>query len=126
MPQSRSLTEPPDEDPGGLGQSRTLKGRLRRGFGKTDSDGASWSKVHIAGGDADFALDPAPAGADPEGAQRGTVGEGEAERGLLPGRTTTPGSPLVSRRPCRRIPSSPAASQRSTSPRCPSTPTGLS
>jgi hypothetical protein len=73
MPRSRSFTELPDEDPGGLGQSRSLKGRLRRAFGKTDPDGASWSKVHIAGGDADFALDPAPAGAEPDGAQRGTV-----------------------------------------------------
>jgi len=47
-----------------------------------DNSGASWSKVHIAGGDADFALDPAPAGAGTDRAQRGTDGEGEAERGL--------------------------------------------
>ncbi|WP_333769315.1 plasmid mobilization relaxosome protein MobC [Streptomyces sp. IBSBF 2435] len=93
MPRSRSLTELPDEDPGGLGQSRSLKGRLRRAFGETDPDGASWSKVHIAGGDADFALDPAPAGADPDGAQRGTVGEGEAERGLFPGQDHDAGQP---------------------------------
>ncbi len=50
-----------------------------------DDSGASWSKVHIAGGDADFALDPAPAGAGLDRAQRGTVGQGEAERGLPPG-----------------------------------------
>ncbi|BBA97856.1 hypothetical protein RVR_3801 [Actinacidiphila reveromycinica] len=56
--------------------SQTVTGR---------SDGASWSKVHIAGGDADFALVTAPAEAVPDGAQRGTAGEGEAERGLPPG-----------------------------------------
>ncbi|MFJ5608219.1 MobC family plasmid mobilization relaxosome protein [Streptomyces sp. NPDC093221] len=50
-----------------------------------DNGGASWSNVHIAGGDADIALDPAPAGVAPGRAQRGTVGEGEAERGLPPG-----------------------------------------
>jgi hypothetical protein len=48
-----------------------------------DHSGASWSKVHIAGGDADFALDPAPAGAGADRAQRGTGGQGQAERGLL-------------------------------------------
>ncbi|QMU67126.1 plasmid mobilization relaxosome protein MobC [Streptacidiphilus sp. P02-A3a] len=47
--------------------------------------GASWSNLHIAGGDAGIALDPAPAGAGAERAQRGTVGQGQAERGLLPG-----------------------------------------
>lgn len=50
-----------------------------------DNGGASWSKVHIAGGDADFALGPVPAGAGTDRAQRGTVGQREAERGLLLG-----------------------------------------
>lgn len=50
-----------------------------------DSSGASWSNVHIAVGDADIALDPAPEGAGADRAQRGTVGEEKAERGLPPG-----------------------------------------
>ncbi|WP_046507457.1 MobC family plasmid mobilization relaxosome protein [Streptomyces odonnellii] len=48
-----------------------------------DNGGASWGEVHIAGGDAAFALVPAPVGADPGRAQRGTDRAGaEAERGL--------------------------------------------
>lgn len=43
-----------------------------------DNDGASWSKVHIAGGDADFALAAAPGAAGQERQE-------EAERGLPPG-----------------------------------------
>jgi hypothetical protein len=51
-----------------------------------DTSGASWSNVHIAGGDADIALDSAPAGAGSGRAQQGAVGAGEAERGLSSGR----------------------------------------
>ncbi len=48
-----------------------------------DNGGASWGEVHIAGGDAAFALVPAPAGADSVRAQRGTDQQaGEAERDL--------------------------------------------
>ncbi|HEY5834262.1 MobC family plasmid mobilization relaxosome protein [Streptomyces sp.] len=62
----------PQKKPGVFARvSRTLTGH---------SDGASWSKVHIAGGDADFAIVPAPAGTVSDRAR-----EGEAERGLLPG-----------------------------------------
>ncbi|QKW28273.1 plasmid mobilization relaxosome protein MobC [Streptomyces seoulensis] len=47
------------------------------------NSGASWGEVHIAGGDADFALGSAPAGAAQARAQRGTEqGKVEAERGL--------------------------------------------
>ncbi|PJN02516.1 hypothetical protein CG740_15990 [Streptomyces sp. CB01201] len=49
----------------------------------TVNSGASWGEVHIAGGDADFALGPAPAGADQARAQRGSEqGKVEAERDL--------------------------------------------
>ncbi|MFJ2674725.1 plasmid mobilization protein [Streptomyces sp. NPDC087525] len=48
-----------------------------------DTGGASWGEVHIAGGDAAFALVPAQAGANSGRAQRGTDQAGvEAERGL--------------------------------------------
>ncbi|GAA1146335.1 hypothetical protein GCM10009664_13030 [Kitasatospora gansuensis] len=62
-------------------KSRTLKGLWRRPLGhRHHDDGASWGKVHIAVGDADFALDPAPgvAGQDRrEGApDQGNVTEG--------------------------------------------------
>lgn len=47
------------------------------------TSGASWGEVHIAGGDADFALGPAPARAVGVRAQRGTDQEVvEVERGL--------------------------------------------
>lgn len=50
-----------------------------------DNDGASWSKVHIAGGDADFALGPVPRVAGPDRHQGAPDRQEEAERGLLPG-----------------------------------------
>jgi uncharacterized protein (DUF1778 family) len=47
------------------------------------NSGASWGEVHIAGGDADFALGSAPGEADQARAQRGTDhGVVEAERDL--------------------------------------------
>ncbi|MFD7897429.1 plasmid mobilization protein [Streptomyces sp. NPDC059743] len=63
-----------------------------------DNGGASWGEVHIAGGDAAFALVPAPAGADSGRAQRGTDQAGmEAERGLHQGQEppTEPGEPAA-------------------------------
>ncbi|MFC9652351.1 plasmid mobilization relaxosome protein MobC [Streptomyces sp. NPDC056937] len=50
-----------------------------------DNGGASWSKVHIAGGDADFALDPAAGAAGQVRHQVAPGRQEEAERGLLPG-----------------------------------------
>ena len=48
-----------------------------------DNSGASWGEVHIAGGDAVFALVSAPAGADPGPAHgAGTEAGVQAERGL--------------------------------------------
>ncbi|MEU6234178.1 hypothetical protein [Kitasatospora sp. NPDC047058] len=61
---------------------------LSRGGRGQDDDGASWGKVHIAVGDADFALDPAPgvAGQDRrEGApDQAVVTEGSPGQDELP------------------------------------------
>lgn len=83
------LTPNPGQDTGesskSAGKARKLAGLWGRAGNKTDPGGASWSEVHIAGGNADFALDPAPAGAGTDGRQGAPAGAGEAERGLLPG-----------------------------------------
>ncbi|MEV0038875.1 plasmid mobilization relaxosome protein MobC [Streptomyces sp. NPDC050804] len=61
-----------------------------------DNGGASWGEVHIAGGDAAFALAPAPAGADSGRAQRGTDRAGvEAERGLHQQQPAGPSEPAA-------------------------------
>ncbi|MFC4034176.1 plasmid mobilization relaxosome protein MobC [Streptomyces polygonati] len=57
-------------------------GRTLMGNAGGHSDGASWSEVHIAGGDADFALEPAPTGAGTDRAHGAQTKSGEAERGL--------------------------------------------
>ncbi|WP_328914755.1 MULTISPECIES: plasmid mobilization relaxosome protein MobC [unclassified Streptomyces] len=75
----------PRKKPGVLARiSRTFTGH---------SGGASWSEVHIAGGDADFALEPAPSEAGIDRAHGARTGEGEAERGLLPGQDHDDGHP---------------------------------
>lgn len=75
-------------DPQQQDSEQTVTAPITSLHGKTvdnghDNGGASWGEVHIAGGDAAFALVPAPAGAGSGRAQRGTDRAGmEAECGL--------------------------------------------
>ncbi|MHA6762002.1 plasmid mobilization protein [Streptacidiphilus sp. PAMC 29251] len=83
---SNSGTNPNVPHPQTVGQARIAPVTSRSGKdvdAGQDNSGASWGEVHIAGGDAVFALVPAPAGADTGPAHgAGTEAGVEAERSL--------------------------------------------